>query len=74
MMCGMPNRQRDWFRQAEADFRHAGHARDHAHHEWACFAAQQAAEKALKAVLVSRGQDAWGHTVTALLEIGRAHV
>ena len=28
---------------------------------------QQAAEKALKAVLMSRGADAWGHTVTALL-------
>lgn len=66
-MRGMAARQHDWLRQADADFRHARHARDHAHHEWACFAAQQAAEKALKAVLMSRGEDAWGHTVTALL-------
>ena len=63
----MSARQYDWLRQAEADVRHAHHARDHADHEWACFASQQAAEKSLKAVLVSRGEDAWGHTVTALL-------
>ena len=63
----MSARQYDWLRQAEADLRHAHHARGHADHEWACFASQQAAEKSLKAVLVSRGEDAWGHTVTALL-------
>ena len=44
-------------------------ARDGDAHDWACFAAQQAAEKALKAVLMSRGADAWGHTVTALLGV-----
>ncbi len=63
----MPARHLDWLRQAEADLLHASHARDFADHEWACFAAQQAAEKSLKAVIVSRGMDAWGHTVTALL-------
>ena len=60
-------RHADWLRQAEADLRHARHAREGGTHEWACFAAQQAAEKAIKAVLLSRGADAWGHTVTALL-------
>ncbi len=63
----MPARHLDWLRQAEADLRHARHARDSEDHEWACFAAQQAAEKSLKAVITSRGMDAWGHTVTALL-------
>jgi HEPN domain-containing protein len=63
----MPSRHLDWLHQADADLRHARQARGHEAHEWACFAAQQAAEKALKAVLVSRGEDAWGHTVTALL-------
>ena len=63
----MAARHGDWLRQADADLRHAGNARDHDTHEWACFAAQQAAEKSLKAVLLSRGEDAWGHTVTALL-------
>ena len=63
----MAARHGDWLRQADADLRHAGNARDHDTHEWACFAAQQAAEKSLKAILLSRGEDAWGHTVTALL-------
>ena len=63
----MAARHRDWLRQADADLRHARQARDLGAHEWACFAAQQAAEKSLKAVILSRGADAWGHTVTALL-------
>ena len=66
-MGGVASRHADWLRQADADLRHARQARDGAAHEWACFAAQQAAEKALKAVLMSRGADAWGHTVTGLL-------
>lgn len=36
-------------------------------HEWACFAAQQAAEKALKAVYEARGGVSWGHSVAGLL-------
>ena len=67
--CSVASRHFDWLRQADADLRLAGHARDGAAHDWACFAAQQAAEKALKAVLMSRGADAWGHTVTALLGV-----
>ena len=68
-MLSVASRHFDWLRQAEADLRLARHARDGAAHDWACFAAQQAAEKALKAVLMSRGADAWGHTVTALYEV-----
>ena len=63
----MAARYRDWLRQADADLRHARQSRDHGTHEWACFAAQQATEKALKAVILSRGADARGRTVTALL-------
>ena len=37
-------------------------------HEWACFAAQQAAEMAIKALHLSLGQEAWGHVVRRLLE------
>jgi HEPN domain-containing protein len=64
----MSNRAADWFRQAEADLQHARHAARDAHHEWACFAAQQAAEKAAKAAHVALGQEAWGHVVTELLD------
>jgi HEPN domain-containing protein len=63
----MSNRYADWFRQAEADLRHAGNARESRDYEWACFAAQQAAEKALKALIQKRGGEPWGHAVTVLL-------
>ncbi|MGH7818803.1 MAG: HEPN domain-containing protein [Candidatus Binatia bacterium] len=64
----MSGRAPDWFRQAEADLRHARHALDDGDHEWACFAAQQAAEKAAKAAHAAAGQEAWGHVVTELLD------
>jgi len=61
------NRYLDWFRQAEADLRHARNALDDGDFEWSCFAAQQAGEKAMKAVFQKAGMDAWGHTLTALI-------
>jgi HEPN domain-containing protein len=36
-------------------------------HEWACFAAHQSAEKAVKALHLAQGQEAWGHVVARLL-------
>jgi len=62
------DRSRDWMAQAERDLRHARNARDDGDHEWACFAAQQAAEKAVKALAVRLGGEPWGHSVTALLQ------
>ena len=35
-------------------------------HEWACFAAHQATEKALNSLNLALGQQAWGHTLTRL--------
>jgi len=61
------NRYLDWFRQAEADLRHARNALDDGDFEWSCFATHQAAEKAVKAVFQKAGMDAWGHTLTALI-------
>ena len=55
------NRSADWFHQAEADWRLAELSASAGHHEWACFASHQAAEKALKALHLSHGQQAWGH-------------
>ena len=63
----MGNRFADWFRQAEADLRHARHALEDGDFEWSCFAAHQAAEKSLKAVFLKHGYDAWGHTITVLI-------
>ena len=54
------------FRQAEADLRHARNALKDEDFEWSCFASQQGAEKALKALFQKLGMEAWGHTLTAL--------
>lgn len=64
---GTMRRPDDWFRQAELDFSHAESARESGRSEWACFAAQQAAEKAVKALHESEGTEAWGHSVAKLL-------
>jgi HEPN domain-containing protein len=60
-------RSADWFRQAEADLRHARHAAEDGDYEWSAFAAQQAAEKAIKALFQKLHLDAWGHTLSTLL-------
>ena len=61
------NRAPDWFDQAVRDLEHAADARGAGRHEWACFAAHQAAEKAVKALHLHCGQEAWGHVVAKLL-------
>ncbi|RMD59977.1 HEPN domain-containing protein [Candidatus Parcubacteria bacterium] len=63
------NRSRDWWTQAQADLRHARNALDDRDYEWACFAAQQAAEKGLKAVFEQRRQKVWGHSATRMLQV-----
>jgi len=50
------------------DLEHAVVSAAAGEHDWACFAAHQAAEMALKALHQSRGQDVWGHVVRGLLE------
>ena len=64
----MASRHADWFRQGERDLDHARRATEQGDYEWACFAAQQGAEKAVKAVFQKVGAVAWGHSVSALLE------
>ena len=44
----MPNRAPDWLKQALRDLEQAEESRQAGRHEWACFAAEQAAEKAGK--------------------------
>lgn len=63
----MTNRADDWFRQAERDLEQAKDSARTGRHEWACFAAQQAAEKAVKALHLSWHQEAWGHVIARLL-------
>jgi HEPN domain-containing protein len=63
----VPDRSQDWFAQALRDLEQARASERDGRHEWACFAAQQAAEKAVKALHLALGQEAWGHTVAKLL-------
>ena len=55
----MPNRAPDWMNQALRDLAQADDSRAAERHEWACFAAHQAAEKAVKALHLHLGQEAW---------------
>jgi HEPN domain-containing protein len=64
----MPNRSLDWLNQAIRDLEQAEDSFKAGRHEWACFAAQQAAEKAVEALHLHLGQDAWGHVITRLLK------
>jgi len=55
------NRSADWLNQAHSDLDLAAVSAAAGHHEWACFACHQAVEKALKALHLHHGQQAWGH-------------
>ena len=63
----MADRSKDWFAQAERDLEQAKASQRDGRHEWACFAAHQSAEKALKALHLRFKQEAWGHVVARLL-------
>jgi len=56
----MSNRAIDWYKQAVRDLEQAVYSKSADRHEWACFAAQQAAKKAVTALHHSLGQEGWG--------------
>lgn len=64
----MASRAEDWLKQARRDLEHARHDLADGDYEWACFATQQAAEKAVKGLYQSLGAEARGHSVAGLLE------
>lgn len=64
----MPDRSKDWLRQAKKDLAHARDSCNDGHFEWSCFSAQQAAEKAAKAVYLRLHGEGWGHSVYGLLK------
>ena len=61
------SRAEDWFRQARRDLDHARDTLTDGIFEWAAFAAQQGAEKAVKALYQHLGAEARGHSVSQLL-------
>ena len=60
-------RSRDWLDDAQGDLAHARSDLERGFYNWACFSAQQAAEKAVKAVFQKLGAEAWGHSVADLV-------
>ncbi|MEX2569754.1 MAG: HEPN domain-containing protein [Gemmatimonadota bacterium] len=61
-------RSADWIDQARRDLAHAQQDLETGFYEWACFSAQQAAEKAVKAVFQKLNLEAWGHSAADLLQ------
>jgi len=63
----MRNKERRWLAQAAQDLEDARFNLSGKRYNIACFLAQQSAEKALKAYLLSRGaEEIWGHSVADL--------
>jgi len=60
-------RSADWLKQARRDLRKAKLDLDNEFYEWCSFTAQQAAEKAVKAVYHYLNKSVRGHAVTRLL-------
>ncbi|MHA1974053.1 MAG: HEPN domain-containing protein [Candidatus Hodarchaeales archaeon] len=63
------NREKDWLNQAIKDLKAAKTSLENGHYEWTCFQSQQAAEKALKSLLLHFNLDPWGHSLVHLLNI-----
>ncbi|MGM0758482.1 MAG: HEPN domain-containing protein [Thermodesulfobacteriota bacterium] len=57
-----------WFVTAKSDLETARLLSSHERFPHACFHAQQAAEKAVKAVWYALGADPWGHSIRKLIE------
>ncbi len=51
-------RYKVWLAQATHDLIASEHSMDAGYYEWACFQAEQSAEKALKSVIVAKGKSA----------------
>ncbi len=62
------NRSRDWINQAQADCDAANNSLNAGDYAWACFLAQQAAEKALKSIGEKLNLVIWGHDLVDILK------
>ncbi|MHA2362566.1 MAG: HEPN domain-containing protein [Candidatus Hodarchaeales archaeon] len=63
----MGNRSSDWLQQAKWDLEHAKESIKLGHYEWACLAAQQAAEKSVKPLFIFLKAEVWGYGIARLL-------
>lgn len=62
------NRWKDWIEQGKLNLRAAKNSLKMGDYAWACFAAHQAGESALKGLHQRLGQIAWGHSLVDLLQ------
>ncbi|MEM3397545.1 MAG: HEPN domain-containing protein [Nitrososphaerota archaeon] len=64
----------NWLESAEADLKHARKSLEINDHNWACFAAQQAAEKALEALIMHVvGEYPRGHDLVKLYRMVKGY-
>ena len=61
------DRSTDWLRQADLDIEAAENSAAAGYHEWAAFAAEQGAEKAVKALVHWLHGSERGHSITGIL-------
>jgi len=65
----------NWFEEAKADLKHSKSSIDIGDYNWACFAAHQAAEKALKALILhTLGEYPRGHDLVKLYSMVKSIV
>ncbi len=62
------NRWKDWIEQGKLNLRAAKNSLKMGDFAWACFAAHQAGDSALKGLHQCLGQVAWGHSLVDLLK------
>ena len=55
-----------WLQQARTDLEASTDSRTAGHYEWACFQAQQAAEKGMKAIWFHYSHDPWGDSLAPI--------
>ncbi len=67
-------RPQDWLKQAQAEYAAAQSLYEDGHWAWCCFTCQQAAEKALKAVLEHFGAPQTGHNLNHLLQAAEEYM
>ena len=65
---GINKEAKRWLSQARSDVAAAEDSARAKRFEWACFQAQQSAEKAMKACWFQADLDPWGHSVARLVD------
>ncbi len=63
------NRWKDWYEQGKRDYQRALLDLEYGYYEWACFTAQQAAEKVIKGLGLRLGITLWGHSLLEMMKV-----